>query len=121
MPEARVYQRKDGSKPFDLRFDQLEARAAARVTTTVTKLGNGLRPDVEPVGEGIFEAKIDYGPGYRIYFALNGKELIVLLLCGNKDTQSADISESKIYWKEFKARIRLPPPGPGLLLKPREE
>lgn len=87
MPEARPYQRKDGSRPFDERFERLgDPRAAARIDTTVRKLARGLRPDVRPVGEGVQEARIDYGPGYRVYFGLDGMELVVLLLCGDKRT-----------------------------------
>ena len=74
MPEARPYQRKDGSCPFDERFERLgDPRAAARIDTTVRKLARGLRPDVRPVGEGVQEARIDYGPGYRVYFGFDGR------------------------------------------------
>ena len=121
MPEARVYQRKDGSRPFDQRFDNLEARAAARVTATITKLEGGLRPNVEAVGNGAFEAKIDYGPGYRVYFGLDGQELVVLLLCGDKKRQQADIDDVKIYWAEYKSRKTLKTADRGELLKPLEE
>src|SRR5271170_7407013 len=80
MPEARPYQRKDGSCPFDERFERLsDARAAARIDTTVRKLARGLRPDVRSVGAGVQEARIDYGPGYRVYFGLDGVDVVVLL------------------------------------------
>lgn len=118
MPQARVYQRKDGTRPFDAQFDTLEARAAARVITIVARLERGLRPDVEPVGDGAFEAKIDYGPGYRIYFALDGSELVILLLCGSKKRQNIDINDAKTYWSEYKQRKILPEEIRGTLLKP---
>jgi putative addiction module killer protein len=121
MAEARIYQRKDGSRPFDERFEKLEARAAARIVATIAKLEGGLRPDIEPVGDGASEAKIDYGPGYRVYFGLDGQELIVLLLCGNKKRQQADIDEVKVYWAEYKARKALKTADRGDLLKPLEE
>jgi putative addiction module killer protein len=104
MPEARSYQRTNGSCPFDERFEGLgDPRAAARVDTAVRKLARGLRPDVQPVGEGVQEARIHYGPGYRVYFGLDGTELVVLLLCGDKRTQREDIAFAKVLWEEYRA------------------
>lgn len=68
----------------------MDARAKARIDTTVRKLVRGLKPDVKHVGEGVHEARIDYGPGYRLYFPNDGAELVILLLCGDKRTQSGD-------------------------------
>ena len=73
------------------------------------KLGRGLKPDVKPVGEGVHESRIDHGPGYRVYFANDGKELIVLLLCGDKGTQSEDIAEAKGFWADYRERKKPPP------------
>lgn len=108
MPDAQVYERTDGSRPFDDRFDALEARAAGRITTAVGRLERGLRPNVRSVGEGVHEARIDYGPGYRVYFGLDGTDIVVLLLCGDKRTQHEDIEYAKVMWKEYRARKRLP-------------
>jgi putative addiction module killer protein len=120
MADARVYQRTDGTRPFDDRFNALrDDRAAARITVTVAKLERGLRPDVRAVGEGVQEAKIDYGPGYRVYFGLDGASLVVLLLCGDKRMQDADIQLAHALWAEYRQRKALPPPGPGVLLKPQ--
>ena len=58
--------------------------------------------DVKPVGEGVSEARIDYGPGYRIYFATKGKMLIVLLVGGDKSTQDKDIKTAKAMWEAWK-------------------
>jgi putative addiction module killer protein len=63
--------------------------------------------NVEPVGEGVSEKKIDYGPGYRIYFGQDGRDLIVLLGGGSKKGQQADIRAAKELWKDYKARKRL--------------
>jgi len=58
--------------------------------------------DVKPVGEGVSEARIDYGPGYRIYFATRGKVLIVLLVGGDKSTQDKDIKSARAIWETWK-------------------
>ncbi|MSP02481.1 MAG: hypothetical protein EXR07_15730 [Acetobacteraceae bacterium] len=64
MADARSYQRKSGSCPFDDRFERLaDPGAAARIDTTVRKLERGLRPDVRAVGEGVQDARVDHGPG----------------------------------------------------------
>jgi putative addiction module killer protein len=70
----------------------------------VRKLERGLQPNVRSVGEGVHEARIDYGPGYRVYFASDGSDLVILLLCGDKRTQAADIAAAKGYWLDYRAR-----------------
>ena len=87
VPDAREYLRADGSCPFRDRFTGLaDARAKARIDTTVRKLARGLRPDARSVWDGVHEARIDYGPGYRVYFGNDGAELVILVLCGDKRT-----------------------------------
>ena len=111
MPEAGQYQRPDGTCPFRDAFTDLrDARAQAKVDTTVRKLERGLRPDVKAVGEGVQEARIDYGPGYRVYFGIDGTELVILLLCGDKTTQTTDIANAKVYWTEYQTRKKALPP-----------
>ena len=105
MPEAREYLQADGRCPFRDRFTALaDARAKARIDTTVRKLEQGLKPDVKSVGEGVHEARIDYGPGYRLYFANEGAELVILLLCGDKRTQAKDIVAARKYWFDYRVR-----------------
>ncbi|MGD1105066.1 MAG: type II toxin-antitoxin system RelE/ParE family toxin [Terriglobia bacterium] len=71
-------------------------RARARIAARIDRLGLGNPGDVEPVGEGISELRIHYGPGYRVYFVRRGKELIVLLCGGDKSTQAKDIKTAKM-------------------------
>lgn len=59
---------------------------------------------VRSVGEGVHELKIDYGPGYRVYYASSGKTIVLLLLGGDKASQGKDIGRAKEYWKDFKRR-----------------
>ena len=77
-------------------FQQLrDSRAKYRIYKRVERLAEGNPGDVKPAGEGISEMRIDYGPGYRIYFKDTGREIIILLCGGDKRTQEADIAEAK--------------------------
>ena len=68
-----------------------DRQARARVQIRIDRLQLGLVGDVRPVGEGVSELRIDYGPGYRVYFIQRGRELVILLAGGDKRTQSRDI------------------------------
>ena len=68
-----------------------DIRARARVQVRIERLAAGNPCDVQPVGEGVSEMRIDYGPGYRVYFKKIGSEVVILLAGGDKRTQSADI------------------------------
>ncbi len=68
-----------------------DRRAAARVLVRIDRFAAGNPGDVKPVGHGVSELRIEYGPGYRIYFLRNGDHLVLLLTGGNKSTQDADI------------------------------
>jgi len=68
-----------------------DLRARARIQARIERLAAGNPGDVEPIGEGVSELRIDYGPGYRVYFKQRGRELIILLAGGDKSTQAKDI------------------------------
>jgi putative addiction module killer protein len=68
-----------------------DARARARILVRIERLAAGNPGDVEPVGDGVSELRVHYGPGYRVYFTRSGKELVVLLAGGDKRTQAKDI------------------------------
>ena len=68
-----------------------DIRARARVLVRIERLAADNPGDVQPVGEGVSEMRIDYGPGYRVYFKRIGREVVILLAGGDKRTQSADI------------------------------
>ncbi|WP_338522518.1 type II toxin-antitoxin system RelE/ParE family toxin [Pseudomonas batumici] len=70
-------------------------KAKALIAARVFRLANGLLGDVSPVGQGVSELRIHYGPGYRVYFQQRGSELVILLCGGDKGTQSRDIEIAK--------------------------
>ena len=78
-----------------------DERARARILKRLDRAGQGNLGDVAPVGGGVSEMRIFYGPGYRVYFVKRGSELIVLLCGGDKSTQSADIEEAKAMAREL--------------------
>jgi putative addiction module killer protein len=85
------------TEAFQQWYDGLrDQRAQARVDVRIRRLELGLAGDVKAVGDGVFELRIDYGPGYRVYFVRRGKALIVLLGGGDKRTQVADIRAAKV-------------------------
>lgn len=104
MKRVVQYELRDGSCPFAEWFDSLETRAALKVRTAMARIEAGNLGDVKPVGEGVSERRIDYGPGYRLYFGQDGDELIVLLAGGSKKRQQKDIEQAKALWAEYKAR-----------------
>lgn len=93
------------SRTFDQWLKKLrDVRAVARINIRIERLGDGNPGEVAPVGEGVSELKIDYGPGYRVYFTREGDEIVVLLCGGDKKSQAKDIQEAKRIAKEWKAQ-----------------
>jgi putative addiction module killer protein len=78
-----------------------DKRARTMIAARLTRLAHGLPGDVEPVGEGVSELRIHYGPGYRVYFQQRGNVLIVLLCGGDKGSQARDIANAKKLAKEW--------------------
>ncbi len=78
------------------------ARAKIRVRLNRVRLGNF--GDAKPVGNGVYELRIPYGPGYRVYFARTGQRVVLLLCGGDKSTQKSDIAKAKAFWKDYKRR-----------------
>ncbi len=95
MHKVVEYEHENGEHPFSNWFETLNAPAALKVRTAVARMENGNFSNVEPVGEGVSEYKIYFGPGYRIYFAKDGETLVILLAGGTKNRQSRDIRNAK--------------------------
>lgn len=102
--DIREYETEDGRNPFADWFEDLDAKAAARVTTALTRLEQGNTSQVKGVGSGVFELKIDFGPGYRVYFGKDGAEIVILLAGGTKKKQQRDILQAHVHWQDYKDR-----------------
>lgn len=104
MISVREYLDTNGRSPYAGWFDSLNAEAAAKVTTAVTRISFGNFSNVKGVGAGIYEYKLDFGPGYRIYFGKDGVTLVILLGGGTKKRQQRDISTALANWQDYKRR-----------------
>ncbi|MTJ06251.1 MULTISPECIES: type II toxin-antitoxin system RelE/ParE family toxin [unclassified Anabaena] len=101
--KVQEYLKEDGSSPYQEWFNSLDAKAAAKVTVAKSRLELGNTSNVKWF-DGIGEYKIDWGPGYRIYLAQDGKQLIVLFGGGTKKNQQSDINRAKELYQEYKKR-----------------
>ncbi len=110
ITEIEEYLDEKGRSPFGAWFDDLPAAAAAKVAVAIDRVGRGLLGDVKSVGSGISERRIDFGPGYRIYFGSikegHAVEVVVLLGGGTKKRQNNDIAIARSRWQDCKARRR---------------
>lgn len=103
--EVVLYVTEDDDCPFERWLDALrDVRARARIKKRLDRIGLGNLGDFKPVGEGVMELRIDYGPGYRVYFARSGATIVLLLCGGDKSTQEQDILRAKQYWTNFQHR-----------------
>ena len=94
-----------GKVPFKDWLESLKdinSRAKIRIALDRVRLGN--LGHAKSVGEGVHELKINYGSGYRVYYAFAGNTIVLLLLGGDKSSQTKDIARAKEYWKDFKRR-----------------
>jgi putative addiction module killer protein len=82
----------------------LNVQAAAKVATALERISDGNLSNVRPVGRGVIEHKIDFGPGYRIYFGRDGDRLLILLAGGTKKRQREDIQQAQANWADYRKR-----------------
>jgi putative addiction module killer protein len=95
----------DGSSPFARWFSELDAHAAAKVTVSLARLAQGNTSNVKRLQAGVLELKIDFGPGYRVYFGREGKRLVILLGGGTKKRQQRDIENAVSRWADYRKRL----------------
>jgi putative addiction module killer protein len=100
-----LYETSDGKCPWHEWFHKLSDRKAqAALDARLLRLQRGHFGDCKGVGEGVFELRIHYGPGYRVYFGEDGDSLVVLLSGGSKRTQKRDIARAKAYWADYRSQ-----------------
>jgi putative addiction module killer protein len=103
--ELLIYENEQGKSPFLDWLDSLPDRLArARIRKRLGRVELGNFGDYKSVGEGVYELRIDYGPGYRVYYGEVDSTIILLLCAGDKNTQVKDIGLAKQFWNDFKKR-----------------
>ena len=103
--ELYYYQTAAGERPFvEWLAGLTDKQARARIEARLARVAAGNLGDVETVGDGVLELRIDWGPGYRVYFSQAGHVIVLLLCGGDKRTQQKDIKRAKTYFKDYKAR-----------------
>jgi len=107
MIELVLYPTDEGKAPFEDWFNRLDTAAALKVRTALARLETGNLGDVTPVGQGVSERRITFGPGYRVYFGQPGDKLVILLCGGTKKRQSRDIEQAKAFWDDYKSRKQM--------------
>jgi putative addiction module killer protein len=99
------YLTETGEKPFKAWLDGLkDIMARQKVRIRLDRVRLGILGKNRSVGAGVYELKIDYGPGYRLYYGLDKKTVVLLLLGGDKASQKKDITQARAYWEDHKRR-----------------
>ena len=106
MIEIKEYLDSRGGSPYAKWFDGLNAQAAAKVIVAVTRMAHGNLSSIKGVGAGVHECRIEFGPGYRVYFGRDGDRLVILLGGGTKKRQQNDVQKAQALWRDYKVRKR---------------
>ncbi len=106
MIEVREYLDSKGRNPYRDWLSRLDAPARARIISSVLRLETGNFSAAKGIGAGVSELRLDFGPGYRVYFAKDGELLVILLAGGTKKRQQSDISMAHAFWADYKVRKR---------------
>jgi putative addiction module killer protein len=84
----------------------VDPRAAAKIVVRIDRLAAGNFGDCKPIRDGVWELRVDWGPGYRVYYSIAGRTQVVLLCAGDKRKQTADINRAVGFWKDYQQRTR---------------
>jgi putative addiction module killer protein len=101
---AKEYLDVDNHSPFREWLTELDTQARVKVAVAIKRVEQGNDGSIKSVGNGICEIRIDWGPGYRIYFGFDGATLVILLAGGTKRRQDRDIAAARTYWSDYKQR-----------------
>ncbi len=105
MYEIRHYLTASGKDPFEEWLDSLtDAKAEGRIVARVARLAVGNFGDCKPLRAGVWELRIDFGPGYQVYYTISGRTQVLLLCGGHKRRQSADVERAVQYWNDYQRR-----------------
>ena len=104
MIEVVEYESEEGKHPFSIWFNALNVQASLKVRTAIARMESGNFSNAKPVGAGLSEYRLNFGPGYRVYFGKDGDRLVILLGGGTKKRQSRDIEKALNLWKRYKQR-----------------
>jgi putative addiction module killer protein len=104
--EVRQYIDRSGRNPFERWFEKLDGTTRARIAIALERLEHGNFSGVRGAGAGVFELRMDFGPGYRIYFGKDGERIVILLGGGTKKRQQTDINAACALWQEYKRQKR---------------
>ena len=121
MAKVSQYETEDGKVPFQAWFLSLGSKAALKVRTAVAQMEAGNLGDHKSVGSGVWERRINFEKGYRLYFAKDGNELIILFCGGTKSRQQSDIDGAKRYWLDYKNRKKQDMKGQEAKAKSQQE
>lgn len=99
--DVREYLSANGKNPYREWLDRLDVTTRARIQARVLRFSTGNLGDHKSVGSGVWEARVMFGPGYRIYFGKDGAQLVLLLLGGDKSTQAVDVARAQESWKSY--------------------
>ena len=103
--ELHIYVTASGQAPFSEWLKALQdGKARARIRVRLDRVSLGNMGDCHGVGDGVQELRIDYGPGYRVYFGQLGSTIVLLLCGGDKSTQTKDIALAKQFWNDYRRR-----------------
>lgn len=103
--QIELYVTSEGESPFENWLTELkDVKARAKIRVRLDRLRLGNFGDCKSVGSGVFELRIDFGPGYRVYFGQVGKTLMVLLCGGDKSSQVKDIKNANKFWDDYQKR-----------------
>jgi putative addiction module killer protein len=101
---SKEYVDAHGFSPFRRWFERQDFRVRAKVSITISRVERGNDGSIKSAGDGLCEMRIDWGPGYRVYFGFDGPTLVILLGGGTKQRQDSDVAAAKVMWADYKRR-----------------
>ncbi|MAG28734.1 addiction module killer protein [bacterium] len=106
--EVKIYKNERGDEPFIIWLDAIkDTYTRLRISKRLRRIEQNNLGDVGSVGDGVYELRIHFGPGFRVYFGYIGKEVILLLIGGDKGSQVRDMQKAKFFWQDYKRSIIL--------------